>query len=93
MDAQLRSSNVLLSRLPEREFERLAPALEPISVARREVIGQPGGFIEFVHFPLTAVRRSVCPSRTVPSPRWRPSATRAWSGSRCSWVTSGRRIS
>ena len=55
MDAQLRSSNVLLSRLPEREFERLAPALEPISVARREVIGQPGGFIEFVHFPLTAV--------------------------------------
>lgn len=55
MDAQLRSSNVLLSRLPEREYERLAPALEPISVARREVIGQPGGIIEFVLFPLTAV--------------------------------------
>ena len=55
MDAAMRPANVLLSRLPEREYERLAPAFEPISVARREVIGQPGGFIEFVLFPLTAV--------------------------------------
>ena len=55
MSAVLRPANLLLLRLPDREYERLAPALEPISVASGDVISQPGGFIEFVHFPLTAV--------------------------------------
>ena len=55
MEAQLRSSNVLLSRLPEREYERLAPMLEPVSARRGDAIYQPGGPIDFVEFPLTAV--------------------------------------
>ena len=61
MDAQVRPFNALLSRLPEAESESLAPMLEPMSVRRGDVICQPGGFIDFVQFPLTAVAAVAVP--------------------------------
>ena len=61
MSSELRPFNALLSRLPEAELERLAPLFEPLSARRGDVICQPGGLIDFVEFPLTAVAAIAVP--------------------------------
>jgi len=47
--------NLLLGRLPEDEFGRLRPALEPVEVDVREQVYERGGPIEHVFFPVDAV--------------------------------------
>jgi len=93
MDAQLRSSNVLLSRLPEREFERLAPALEPISGRPSRGHRSTGRVHRVRPLPVDGRGGGQCALADGAQPAVATIGHEAWSGSRCSWVTSGRRIS
>jgi CRP-like cAMP-binding protein len=43
--------NELLAAMPRKAYEALAPALEPVTLAFREVLYQPGAAIGHVYFP------------------------------------------
>lgn len=48
-------ANVLLGSLPEEEFARIAPALEPVILPRSTELEAPDTEIEFVYFPTTGI--------------------------------------
>jgi CRP-like cAMP-binding protein len=47
--------NRLLAALPGVEFERLAPALEPVELRLGDVLYESGGLLQHVYFPTTAI--------------------------------------
>lgn len=47
--------NHLLAALPEDEFARLSPHLEPVSLELGQVIYESGELLEYVYFPSTAI--------------------------------------
>ena len=47
--------NRLLARLPEADYQRLLPLLEPVALSYGQVLYEPGGPIEYVYFPTGAV--------------------------------------
>ncbi len=47
--------NRLLAELPELEFERLLPNLEPVSLALGQVIYESGGQMSHVYFPTNSI--------------------------------------
>jgi CRP-like cAMP-binding protein len=49
------SQNHLLAALPTAEFERLAPSLEPVALPLGETLYEPGGQLQHVYFPTTAI--------------------------------------
>ena len=49
------NQNHLLAALPPAEFERLAPHLELVPMLLGETIYEPGGQLQHVHFPTTAI--------------------------------------
>lgn len=49
------NQNHLLAALPTVEFERLAPHLEPIEMLLGDVLYEPGGLLQHVYFPTTAI--------------------------------------
>ena len=51
----LSRENRLLTRLPKRECEQLAPFLEPVSLEIKEVLHEPGDPITHVYFPTSSV--------------------------------------
>ena len=50
--------NHLLAALPGDEFDRLEPALEPVSLAFGKVLYESGEQLEYIYFPTTAISRS-----------------------------------
>jgi CRP-like cAMP-binding protein len=54
-DTDTRERNLLLSLLPEPAYASLAPHLEPIALAARQVAWRPGSRIHAVYFPRRAV--------------------------------------
>lgn len=52
---QKQTTNGILSRLPERELNRLAVYLQPVSFTVGETVHQPGESERFIYFPETAV--------------------------------------
>ncbi len=49
------SQNHLLAALPTAEYERLAPNLEPVALPLGETLYEPGGQLQHVYFPTTAI--------------------------------------
>ena len=49
------SDNKLLAMLPQEEYERLLPHMEPVSFALGEVIYESGGQQSYIYFPTTAI--------------------------------------
>jgi CRP-like cAMP-binding protein len=47
--------NRLLAALPQEEYERLRPSLEPVSFELGEVIYESGERLDYVYFPTTAI--------------------------------------
>jgi CRP-like cAMP-binding protein len=47
--------NHLLAALPAEEFARLAPHLEPVSLALGDFLYEPGGQLQHAYFPATAI--------------------------------------
>ena len=47
--------NALLAALPEHEFDRIAPGLEPVRLPRSTVLESPHTEIEHVYFPISGV--------------------------------------
>jgi CRP-like cAMP-binding protein len=47
----IRAANALLAGLPDDEFDRLAPLLEPVRLARPTELDLPNEEIKFVYFP------------------------------------------
>ena len=47
--------SLLLSALPEEEYERLFPSLQHVAFSLGEVLYESGGHIEYVYFPTTCV--------------------------------------
>ncbi|MBL8798205.1 MAG: Crp/Fnr family transcriptional regulator [Planctomycetia bacterium] len=43
--------NVLLAQLPRAEYQRLQPQLEPVALAHRSVLYEPGDAVRHVYFP------------------------------------------
>jgi CRP-like cAMP-binding protein len=44
-------SNRILARLPRKDYQRLLPALEPVSLKFGQVISRPGAAMKYVYFP------------------------------------------
>lgn len=55
-------TNRLLAALPPREYERLLPHLEPVSLAFQAALYQPGQLIEHVYFPTSGVVSVLTPA-------------------------------
>ena len=53
--------NCLLASLPDDEYARLAPALEHVWLAPRQILGLPDESISRVYFPRTAVASLLVP--------------------------------
>ena len=49
------SQNHLLAALPTAEYERLAPHLELVAMRLGESVYEPGGQLQYVYFPTTAI--------------------------------------
>ena len=47
--------NHLLAALPPEEFARLAPHLEPVTLALGDFLYEPGAQLQYAHFPATAI--------------------------------------
>lgn len=47
--------NSLLAVLPEQEYRRILPQLEPVSLSLEEVLYESGGKLDWVYFPTTAI--------------------------------------
>lgn len=47
--------NRLLAALPQEEYERLLPKLEPVTLSLRQILYEPGEPIKYVYFPNNAV--------------------------------------
>ncbi len=47
--------NRLLAALPQEEYERLLPKLEPVSLPLKQILYEPGEPIKYVYFPNNAV--------------------------------------
>ena len=47
--------NSLLAVLPEQEYRRILPQLEPVSLSLAEVLYESGGKLDWVYFPTTAI--------------------------------------
>ena len=47
--------NRLLAALPQEEYERLLPKLEPVSLSLKQILYEPNEPIEYVYFPNNAV--------------------------------------
>jgi len=47
--------NHLLAALPSEEYRRLHPALQPVMFSLGQVLYEPGGRLDYVYFPTTAV--------------------------------------
>jgi CRP-like cAMP-binding protein len=45
------AANRLLAALPAREYRRLRPGLEPVALAQKQVLYQPGDRIRWAYFP------------------------------------------
>ena len=43
--------NRLLAALPQQEYERLLPNLEPVSLSLKQVLYEPNALIEYAYFP------------------------------------------
>jgi CRP-like cAMP-binding protein len=56
---QKQIGNLILSALPEEEYNRLLPDLEPIKMEIGELIDRPYEVIEYVHFPQDSIVSSV----------------------------------
>jgi CRP-like cAMP-binding protein len=54
------NQNHLLAALHEEIFERISPNLEPISLSLGQVIHEPGGKLQHVYFPTTAILSIHC---------------------------------
>ncbi|PIL38617.1 Crp/Fnr family transcriptional regulator [Massilia psychrophila] len=50
-EAAVKQGNLLLAALPEPDFARLAPLLEPVRVDVGEVLCEPGDLIRCIYFP------------------------------------------
>jgi hypothetical protein len=50
--------NRLLAALPRREYERLLPKLERVSLSYKESLYEPDKPIDYVYFPLVCVKFS-----------------------------------
>ncbi len=50
-----RYENRLLSELPDEEYERLVPGLQPVTFPLGEIVYESGGRVDYVHFPTTSV--------------------------------------
>ena len=48
-------SNKILNRLPDAEFQRLMPLLEPVSLAPGERLAETGEYASFVYFPENSI--------------------------------------
>lgn len=48
-------ANKILTDLPEEEFARLVPSLEPVSLTAGEILSRPGEFASYLYFPESAV--------------------------------------
>ncbi len=55
MDEHGRSRNHLLAELPDEEFVRLEPFLEPLSAEPGDVVAVPGQTIDYAYFPLSGM--------------------------------------
>ena len=49
------NQNHLLAALLDAEFERLSPHLEPVPLLLGDVLCEPGGKLDYVYFPTTAI--------------------------------------
>ncbi|HKF94847.1 MAG TPA: cyclic nucleotide-binding domain-containing protein, partial [Gammaproteobacteria bacterium] len=47
--------NGLLGALPRQEYEHLVPALEPVRLSLGEIVYEPGGQLDYLYFPVTAI--------------------------------------
>jgi hypothetical protein len=47
--------NTLLAALQPEEYEYLLPALEPVTLSLGGIIYQPGGHLDYLYFPVTAI--------------------------------------
>jgi CRP-like cAMP-binding protein len=56
---QTQARNLILSALPEKEYNQLLPELEPITMQLGEIIHQPNERIKYVHFPQDSIVSSV----------------------------------
>jgi len=52
--------NYLLAALPEDEFERIAPHLEPLAMPRADILYRFGEKLEYAYFPTTATASLLC---------------------------------
>jgi CRP-like cAMP-binding protein len=50
-DLRITTGNRILDALPEAEFERLRPHLEPVTFVLKQVLQRPGEHIDYVYFP------------------------------------------
>jgi CRP-like cAMP-binding protein len=53
--AELPRGNRILDALPPKEYERLLPALSPVSLELKRLLLEPGTAIDTVYFPVSAV--------------------------------------
>jgi CRP-like cAMP-binding protein len=47
--------NTLFAALPRQAYERLLPALEPVTLSLGEIVYEPGGQLDYLYFPVTAI--------------------------------------
>jgi CRP-like cAMP-binding protein len=60
------SSNQLLAALPAREYARLGPHLEPVSLAFKDILYEPDCVLPHVYFPLSGVLSLIIPAEGRP---------------------------
>ena len=47
--------NTLFGALAREEYEHLLPALEPVTFSLGEIVYEPGGQVDYLYFPVTAI--------------------------------------
>ena len=52
---ELTHENRLLAMLPEKEYERLAPHLQPVSLSLSQVLFRPDDKLQYVYFPVNSI--------------------------------------
>ena len=55
-------TNRLLAALPPREYARLVPYLEPVSLPFKAILHEPGGALPCVHFPASGIISIINPA-------------------------------
>ncbi len=70
--------NRFLARLPEAEYRRLMPLLQPVTLTSGQVLYEARGPIEYAYFPIGAVLSALTVMQNGNAIEVRPSATRVW---------------